>query len=149
MSVVIALDDLLPFAPDLDPVKGQAMLADAVATAYLLAPCLQGPLTDEQAAAGRAIIRRAVLRWNDAGSGALASNTQSAGPFTETQNFGNPYQVGSMFWKSEVEQLRKICRAAATAFHIDTAPYTGAPLGHAPWCPVGSGTACTCQGGGL
>ena len=77
-AVTLTVDDLIPFAPDIEPGKATAMIDDALALAAVVAPCI---LEDTFTAAGaaKAILRGAVLRWHDAGAGAIVS--QSAGPF--------------------------------------------------------------------
>lgn len=104
MAVFLVVDDLLAFSPDMDPVKAQGMIDDATAMALLAAPCI----TDDafaNADAVKAILRRAVLRWNDSGSGALAS--QTAGPFGQTLDTRQPQR--GMFFPSELQQLSSLC----------------------------------------
>ena len=128
----IEYEDLTPFA-DIDETKAEAMIADAVAQAILVAPCLAhdvdlGPddsdaeLDEHQRAAVKSILRGAILRWNDSGSGAFTQ--QQAGPFGVTVD--TRQQRRSRFWPSEIEQLEKICAAVgggeSGAFSIDTAP---------------------------
>lgn len=121
MTVLLELDDLTPFAPDIDPTKAEAMIADAVAMASISAPCLQTPdsLTPIQAAAAKAIIRGAVLRWNETGAGALSA--QAMGPFSVTLDTRQGRRT--MFWPSEITELQKVCRGEGDggAFSIDTA----------------------------
>ena len=76
-AVTVVPADLAPFA-DIDPVKAQAMIDDALALAAVTAPCILSS-DFEHAAAAKAIIRGAILRWNDSGSGALS--TVTTGPF--------------------------------------------------------------------
>lgn len=122
-SWLLDISDLAPFA-SIDDAKAAAMIEDASAMAALLAPCLAsesvGSLTESQAAAVRAIIRGAVLRWNEAGTGAM--QTQQAGPFAAT--IDTRQERRGMFWPSEIGQLQKICADTSKggAFQIDTAP---------------------------
>lgn len=149
--------DLAPFAT-IDPAKVTAMIADAESMAILTAPCLPGLLTvpaDETPEAEmlrvaklnavKAILRGAILRWEDAGSGALQTKQEQTGPFG-VQTTVAPQARKSMFWPSELEQLQGICSSGekGSAFTLDTAP-TGAG-GHAPWCDVMfvGGTTCSC-----
>lgn len=106
-AVTITPDDLAPFAV-IDPVKAAAMIADAMAMAAQAAPCI---LDDGFAFgdAAKAIIRGAILRWNDAQSGAVTQ--QSAGPFQFTVD-SNTRRNG-MFWPSEIRDLRKLCASSA------------------------------------
>ena len=106
MAVIITLEDLAPFAV-IDDAKAEAMISDAVAMAALVAPCI---LTDtfEQHGAARAIIRGAILRWNDAGSGA-AQQVQS-GPFGMTVDTRQNRR--GMYWPSEIVSLQSLCAGA-------------------------------------
>lgn len=138
----ITVDDLVPFAT-IEEEKAQAMVDDATATAMLAAPCLgdDTELTDAQTAAVKAVLRGAILRWNEAGTGALQS--QNAGPFgvtldTRTQRRG-------MFWPSEIEQLQNICKGEGDggAFSIDSLPSCTAI--HADICALNFGALyCSC-----
>jgi hypothetical protein len=74
-------DDLAPFVPDIDPAKAEAMIEDAEAMAALLAPCITDP-GFTAAGALKAILRGAVIRWHEAGTGALQA--QTAGPYSQT-----------------------------------------------------------------
>ena len=107
-AVELSPADLEPFA-SIDPVKAQAMIDDALAMAELVAPCIT---TAEFAHAGaaKAVLRGAILRWHDAGTGAVSS--QAAGPFQQTLDTRQPRRA--MFWPSEIEQLQKMCQAADT-----------------------------------
>jgi hypothetical protein len=53
----------------------------------------------------RAILRGAVLRWNEAGSGALSA--QTAGPFGQT--IDTRQERRGMFWPSEIVALQNLC----------------------------------------
>jgi hypothetical protein len=97
--------DLAPFA-DIDATKAQAMIDDAEAMAVLVAPCIAAD-NFEGTAAVRAILRGAVLRWNDSGSGALQA--QTAGPFGQTLD--TRQERRGMFWPSDIEQLQNVCGA--------------------------------------
>lgn len=120
MTVLLETDDLAPFAT-IESNKAEAMVVDAIAMAGLAAPCLTdtSSLTSHQIAAARAVLRGAVLRWNDAGAGALAS--QTAGPFAQAFDNRQPRRV--LFWPSEIAALQKICVDPTNggAFSIDTA----------------------------
>ena len=120
--------DLAPFAT-IDEAKASAMIEDAEASAALAAPCITDPLfqADETlAAAARSILRGAVLRWHDSGSGAVTQ--QGVGPFQQSVDTRQVRR--GMFWPSEISQLRDLCSrftnaGDAKAFAIDTAPTSG------------------------
>lgn len=150
MGTFIAPADLEPFAT-IDAVKAAAMIEDSEAQAVLIAPCLSTLLaapageTPEQATvrmakigAAKSILRAAILRWNEAGTGAVVQ--QQAGPFGQT--IDTRQQRRGMFWPSEIGQLQDICKTAASAFSVDTVGYATA---HAPWCALLLGaTYCSC-----
>lgn len=99
--------DLAPFA-DIDPAKAEAMIADAEAMATLAAPCITDPtFADDPTLQGAlvAVLRGAILRWHDAGSGAITQ--QGAGPFQQTVDTRTTRK--GMFWPSEIAQLRDLC----------------------------------------
>lgn len=116
---LITVADLTPFAT-IDEDKALAMVADATALALISAPCLSGDsLTDEQVAAAKAVLRGAVLRWNETGTGAVTS--QTAGPFGQVIDTHQPRRT--LFWPSEITALQRICQGTddGSAFSVDTA----------------------------
>lgn len=119
-AVNVTVADLTPFSPNIDPAKAEAMIADALALAAEVAPCI---LEDDftKSAAAKAILRGAILRWDDAGAGAIVS--QTIGPWSETVDTSKVRR--SMFWPSEIVDLQKLCRASSgrgRVFQIDTTP---------------------------
>lgn len=138
-AVSVTPDDLSPFA-DIDAVKAEAMIADAMALAAVVAPCVLDEDFAHEAAA-KAIIRAAILRWHDAGSGALQQ--QQTGPFGVTVDTRSPRK--GMFWPSEITDLQKLCQASGSggAFAIDTVGF-GTPA-HTASCDLYFGGAdCSC-----
>jgi len=108
--VFLIPNDLTPFAK-IDEAKAQEMIEDAEALAALAAPCLNEPEfvgRPELVGAVKAILRRAILRWNDAGTGATVQI--GAGPFNQTTAQGTN-TPRTLFWPSEIEQLRELCAA--------------------------------------
>ena len=99
-------------------------IEDAEAMALLAAPCLSGALTSAQAAGVKAVLRQALMRWQDAGSGAITQ--QQAGPWM--QSVDTRQERKGMFWPSELEQLRALCgEVSRRAFEIDTTPPGSGP----------------------
>lgn len=144
--VFLTIADLAPFAT-IDAVKAQAMVDDASAIASLAAPCLAvepTALTTAQQGAVKAILRGAILRWNDAGTGALTQSQQTAGSFSVGQSYDNRQSRRNMFWPSEITQLQDICNSdPGGAFSVDTAP--GLYGAHLPWCSLYFGALyCSC-----
>lgn len=99
----LGVEDLKPFA-NIDPDKAAAMIEDAEAMAVLAAPCIAEEGFNNFMAV-RAILRGAVLRWNDAGSGAVQS--QTVGPFGQTMD--TRQERRGMFWPSEIVALQSLC----------------------------------------
>lgn len=141
---LITPEDIAPFA-DIEAQMLAAMIADVSAMAVLVAPCLgdEAELSDQQKAAAKAVLRGAILRWNDSGTGAFQS--QTAGPFTVQMD--TRQQRRGAFWPSEIEQLQGICQdgTGGGAFTLDTAPKGGSI--HAPTCSIFFGTTWGCSCG--
>jgi len=140
VSQFIEPSDLAPFA-DIDEAKAAAMIEDAEAMAILTAPCLADAEPDgPKAKAAKSILRTAILRWNDAGSGAIQQ--VSAGPFQQSTQV---QARRAMFWPSEIEHLRNLCKDGDTgkAFAIDTVAAVGS--NHSPICSLMlGGNKCSC-----
>lgn len=137
-AVTLTPADLAPFA-DIEQAKADEMIADALALATRVAPCIVEP-DFEHAAAAKAVIRRAILRWNDAGSGAVTQ--RGAGPFQETVDNRQPHR--SLFWPSEINELQDLCRenTGAKAYTVDM---VGIGSVHAEACSINFGANyCSC-----
>lgn len=116
-AVSITPDDLAPFTDPPIPIdRAAAMIADAMAMAALVAPCI----TEDTFAfpdAAKAVIRGAILRWNDAKTGAITK--QSAGSFS--LEIDSTQRRNGLYWPSEIEQLQGMCKGASDgAFSVDT-----------------------------
>ena len=138
----LTISDLEPFAV-IEASKAQAMIDDAEAVALMVAPCLGSTdpaLTTAQTNAVRAIVRGAILRWNEAGTGAMQQ--QTAGPFGVTVDTRQARR--GMFSTSEITQLQTICAGdgGGKAFTVDTINTTTT---HLPWCAWSMGALyCSC-----
>lgn len=100
--------DLEPFAT-IDSAKALAMIEDAEATAATVAPCIleaEFLANSTRKAYVKAVIRGAVLRWNESGTGAYQA--QTAGPFGVTMD--TRQQRRGMLFPSEIEQLQEACK---------------------------------------
>lgn len=100
-------DDLKAFV-DIETSKAEQIIADVEAMASMAAPCLKDDEfqnDDAYFGAAKAIIRQAVLRRNDAGTGAVTQ--AGAGPFQQTIDNRNP--IRGLLWPSEITQLRDLC----------------------------------------
>lgn len=103
MGTFVDVTDLDPFAT-IDVTKATAMIEDAEALALLAAPCISAE-GFAHGGAVRAILRGAILRWNEAGTGALQS--QNAGIFGQTLD--TRQERRGMFWPSEIVALQNLC----------------------------------------
>ncbi len=100
----LTASDLEPFAT-IDPAKAEAMIEDAEAMAELAAPCISAAGFANTTAV-RAILRGAIVRWHESGSGAFQQ--QSAGPFgvqVDTRQ-----ERRGMFQPSEITALQNLCQ---------------------------------------
>lgn len=103
----LTVADLVPFVPNVDAAKAQAMIDDASALASVLAPCINGG-TFTAGSAVKAILRGAIIRWLSAGSGA-ASSVQVG-----QVQMGFPTQDRrAMFWPAEIQQLQSLCSSGS------------------------------------
>lgn len=119
MAVTLTPGDLEPFA-SISEGLALAMIKYAIAEAALVAPCIDGDeLTDRQVDAAKSVILGAVLRWNDAKSGAVTTN--QAGSFQQVID-SNTRRYG-MFWPQEIRKLSNLCgQRSGRAFSIETLP---------------------------
>lgn len=137
-GVSITAVDLQPFA-EIPTAKATAMIADALAMAKLVAPCISEE-DFEHADAAKAVIRGAILRWHEAGQGGVASQTALG----FGQSYDNRMPRRAMFWPSEIDQLQKMCRDtnSSGAWSYDT---IGTRIMHGETCSVVFGAAyCDC-----
>lgn len=142
MDILTALD--LDGLADIESAKADKMIADATAQATMVAPCLAHPeqLTELQVSAARAILRRAVLRWHEAGVAATITQ-ETTGPFSRTVS---TVQRGGLFQPAEITDLQAICKSSqessTRAFGVDQ--IGGVAAGHLPWCSITWGAWCSC-----
>jgi hypothetical protein len=109
MATFLTVDDLLPFSPGIDRDRAAAMIDDASALAVLVAPCIDDSAFVNVDAL-KAILRGAILRWDEAGTGAVSS--QTVGPFGQTLDTRTDRR--GMFWPSEIAQLQLLCAAGGS-----------------------------------
>jgi len=135
--VSITLADLAPFAT-IEATRAQEMIDDAMAMATLDAPCILAADFGYVAAA-KAIIRGAILRWNDSGSGAFSQKT--TGPFGQTLD--TRVRRDGMFTDGEIDKLKRLCTGEVSGvFSIDT---VSASVVHAEACALNFGAMyCSC-----
>lgn len=144
-AVALTPDDLAPFA-EITTAKAEAMIEDVMAMAVRVAPCIaEESLSPQDAAAAKAVLRGAVLRWNDSGSGALQTQQESVDDYSRNQTVDTRQPRRGLFWPSEIEQLQDICKGdeVSGAFSVDTVGVVGAV--HADICALNFGALyCSC-----
>lgn len=114
----------------------------ANARASRVAPCLAATdpaPTEDQLAEAKLILVGAVIRWSQAGSGAL--QTRAAGPYAV--GFDTRQRTGFNLWPSEITQLQDICKSREQqAYAVDTVQPGSC---HSPICSVYfGGSSCSC-----
>ena len=148
MAHIITPADIAPFAT-IPEDRLAAMIEDAEALAMKIAPCLADPVHPGIIAAAKAIIRGAILRWHDAGSGAVTQ--QTSGPFSQTVD--TTIARRGMFWPSEITDLQALCRTEKGQRAYSFTPHGGwADHAHydacdtffngGRWCSCGSDLNC-------
>ena len=139
MGIILRPEDIEPFA-DIPEGKLEAMIADVEAVAVSVAPCIAKPDFKYKDAA-KAILRRALLRWNDTGvSGQV--QYESAGPFAQTTRSNTST---NLLWPSEIAALKKLCDesgGAGKAFTITPTIRGGGA--HSVVCSTLWGEGCSC-----
>lgn len=114
-ALALIADDFADHDLPVKPGRLAALIEDSLATAVMHAPCLAGAdLTDATAAAAKAILRAAVVRQAESGSGALQSETFGSHSYT----LDNRQQRTGAFWPSEIAQLQALCAEPARAAHV-------------------------------
>jgi hypothetical protein len=137
-ATTLTPEDLEPFGLPDDP-KTAALIEDALGMAKLLAPCIFADDFDN-AAAAKTVLRQAVVRWNDAGTGA----SQQLTALGFSQSFDTRQARYGTFLRSETDLLKSMCGGKdSSAYTIDTAPYDD--IVHADVCAVNFGANyCSC-----
>lgn len=141
---IITTEDVPEVVAAVGAARAEVMVAGANARAERVAPCLvatdPAPSPGQLAEAALVLIG-AVIRWSQAGSGAVSQ--QTAGPFGITVD--NRQKGGFGLWPSEITDLQNICKAgdeSGGAFSIDTLSTMGV---HAEICAVTFGAPyCSC-----
>ena len=125
-------------------------IEDAEAMARLAAPCLASIITDSDLAATvRAILRGALMRWRDQGTGVKTSVTKQAGAFQLSETTDNRSWIqtkGGIFTADELDDLRRLCSPAANATSGTASTVALSPLAiHDQTCSLVFGALyCSC-----
>lgn len=119
----LEVSDLQVFKDDIDPAKAAAMIDDASAMAVRVAPCIKTATDADVLAAVKAVLRSAILRWDDSGSGALVSRDEQQGAFRVAESFDTRSERSGLFRPDEVVTLQGLCPSSTRrAFTIDPTP---------------------------
>ena len=102
-------DEVRPLVPNVSDERGQILVEDVLARALGLVPELGDKLTDTQIAVAKAVIRKAVARWADSGSGGVTTKSQTAGPFQTSETYEGRGDR-PLFYDSEIDELRSLFR---------------------------------------
>lgn len=86
------------------------LIEDVLAQAAIVAPCIL-EATFPYAAAAKALLREAVLRRLDAGSGAIITRLEGTGPFQRSETIDNRIRRG-ILQPLDISDLQKLCVAA-------------------------------------
>lgn len=109
MAINITPDELRAYGLDISDKTAELFIRDAIAMAVTIAPGLKTADQDTQdAAAG--VIRGAIVRWAESGSGGVASQAKTMGPFTTQESYR---QRSSMFFPSEEALLKRLADSAS------------------------------------
>lgn len=116
---VIAVDD----SGTLSVAKAAILIEDTQSRAVGLVPELAGELTELQFKASRAIIRKAVLRWHQTGSGAVVQQSLTTGSYSESSTLDTKQTDRAIFTQNELKELKNLFPKASTrsgrAFSVD------------------------------
>lgn len=112
----LTVSDLAAFVPNVDPAKAQEMIDDASALAAVEAPGILA-VGFAYGDAVKAILRRAVVRWLESGSGARQS--VQVGQISTT--YDNTQQPRGLFLPSELAQLKALGAAPSASYTISLA----------------------------
>jgi hypothetical protein len=139
-AVALTSADLVPFGV-IETAKAQAMIDDVLAIAARVAPYAFED-NFEYPEAAKAILRGAVLRRNDAGSGGIVQRQRTDGPFTRSETVDQ--KRTDILTEEERDALKELHTGEAkSAFSIDTAP--GGSVVHADVCSLNFGANyCSC-----
>lgn len=113
--MLLTHEDIAPLVGE--PVDWEVIdiyISDVWAQAVAEAPCLSGALSAEKAAAAKAILRQAVLRWWRAGEGGVTTTQETAGPFSQSTTFAAATRGEGRLFDGEIKRLQRLCVDAGT-----------------------------------
>lgn len=133
---ILTIDDFAAWQLDeANTAKLAELVGDALASAEIVAPCLADPDFQLHRAA-KAILREAVLRRLDAGTGAVVTRSEGTGPFSKSETVDNRSRR-SILQPSDIADLQNLCRSVSGAprprggaVNMDPTPTPTGPLVH-------------------
>lgn len=128
-AVTIIGSELLAFLPNLDPAQAQELVTGALARAAVVAPCI---VEDDftHAAAAKDIIRDAILRRAEAGTGAYSKKSVGA----ISVELDTRSALRALFQPGDVSELQALCtRYRGTS----SAPQPSFSMPDSPLCDRG------------
>lgn len=124
---IITADDVLLFRPDADPRQVAALISDVLAAASAIPGFRPDEPDPAKAARVLKVLRWAIIRRLDSGSGAETSVTETAGPWTQTHQYGVKSML--LLTDEDLAELRRIYRSDAhKAFMLNTSARARVPL---------------------
>lgn len=100
-------EEVAPLVPNISPEKGKILVEDITARAKNLVPELSDKLSDDQRAVAKAVLRKALVRWADSGTGGITTRSQTAGPYQTSETY-EARGDRPLFYDSEIAELRAI-----------------------------------------
>lgn len=121
----LEVEDVKPLVSDtkITDAKIAIMIDDITARAVGLVPELDTDMTHSQEALARAVLRKAVVRWIESGSGGVSTKSQSAGPYSVQETY-EARGDRPLFYDSEIAELKGIfphVYGRRKAFSVDLA----------------------------
>lgn len=99
--------EVSPLIPNVAEDKGKILLEDVLARAIGIVPELGEDMSDPKAGVAKAVVRKAVVRWADSGSGGTVTKSQTAGPYNTSETYENRGDK-PLFYNSEIEELKAL-----------------------------------------
>ena len=124
---IITVNDILLFRPDADQRQVEALISDVLAAASAVPGFRPDEPDPAKAARALKVLRWAIIRRLDSGSGAETSVTETAGPWTQTHQYGSKSLL--LLTDEDLAELRHIYRSDAhKAFMLNVSPRARVPL---------------------
>lgn len=105
--LTIEWEEVAPLVPNVTEAKGRILLEDVMARAKNLVPELEDKLTESQNSVAKAVIRKAVARWADSGSGGVITKSQTTGPYQASETYEGRGDR-PLLYDSEIAELKAI-----------------------------------------